>query len=296
MGMDIQPLAGHPFAREVVDAQLWHGLEPPDVERIRAAWAEAGVLVFRRQALSEPELVSFSRCFGTPQVVHRRDWVSPEHPEVIFISNLHDRDGNNIGLAGTGELEWHTDQSYILRPTTGSVLYGVEIPNDGSGRTWWANLRLAYAALPAELKTALEGKRAVFDYRKRWAAGYAEGARTLTEEMRQQTPPVTHALVQVHPVTGHKSLYFDPWTVTGIVGMEPAAAQALLQRLQAFATRPEFTYEHQWQVGDVVMWDNGFMLHRREGYTPTQRRFHKRTTIALSPARHTVPQGELLSG
>jgi alpha-ketoglutarate-dependent taurine dioxygenase len=126
--------------------------------------------------------------------------------------------------------------------------------------------------------------------------GVRRGARTLTEEMRQQTPPVTHALVQVHPVTGGQSLYFDPWTTTGIVGMEPAAARDLLQRLQEFTTRPEFTYEHQWQVGDVVMWDNGFMMHRRGAYNPTQRRFHKRTTIALSPERHIVPQGELLTG
>jgi taurine dioxygenase len=295
MGIEIQPLDGHAFAREVSGVQLWRGLAPADLERIRAAWAEAGVLVFRRQALSEQELVHFSGYFGTPQVVHRRDWVSPEHPEVILISNLCDRAGNTLGLAGTGELDWHTDQSYLLRPTTGAVLYGVEIPNDGGGRTWWAHLRRAYAALPAELKAALAGKRAVFDYLRRWSTGYEEGARSLTEEMRQQTPPVTHALVQVHPVTGGKSLYLDPWTMTGIVGMEPAAARDLLQRVQECATYPEFTYAHQWQVGDVVMWDNGFMLHRREAYNPTQRRFHKRTTIALSPARHIVPRGELLN-
>jgi len=105
MGIEIQPIDGHAFAREVIGAQLWRGFEPAELERIRGAWAEAGVIVFRRQALSEQELVNFSRCFGTPQIVHRRDWISPEHPEVIFISNLYDREGNNIGLAGTGDLE-----------------------------------------------------------------------------------------------------------------------------------------------------------------------------------------------
>jgi len=295
MGIEIHPIDSHVFAREVIGAQLWRDFEPADLERIRVAWAEAGVIVFRRQALSEQELVNFSRRLGIPQIVHRRDWVSPEHPEVIFISNLHDREGNNIGLAGTGDLEWHTDQSYILRPTTGSVLYGVEIPNDGGGSTWWANLRLAYAALPADLKATIEGKRAVFDYLRRWSAGYEEGARSLTEDMRQKTPPVTHSLVHVHPVTGRKSLYFDPWTMTGIAGMEPEAAMDILRRLQEFATRPGFTYEHKWQVGDVVMWDNGFMLHRRDAYDPNQRRFHKRTTIALPPERHIVPKGELLN-
>ena len=84
MGIEIRPINGHAFAREVIGAQLWCDFAPTDLEQIKAAWAEAGVVVFRRQALSEQELVNFSRCFGTPQVVHRRDWISPEHPEVIF--------------------------------------------------------------------------------------------------------------------------------------------------------------------------------------------------------------------
>ena len=294
MRIEIRPINGHAFAREVIGAQLWCDFAPTDLEQIKAAWAEAGVVVFRRQALSEQELVNFSRCFGTPQIVHRRDWISPEHPEVIFISNLHDKEGNNIGMAGTGDLDWHTDQSYVVNPATGSVLYGVEIPNDGGGSTWWANLRLAYAALPADLKTAIEGKRAVFDYVKR-LSGYDEGARSITEDMRRKTPPVTHSLVQVHPVTGSKSLFLDPGAMTGIAGMEPKVAMDILQRLQEFVTRPQFTYEHTWQVGDVVMWDNGFMLHRRDAYDANQRRFHKRTTIALPPELHIVPKGEFLN-
>ncbi len=79
MGIEIRPIDGHVFAREVIGAQLWRDFEPADLERIRVAWAEAGVVVFRRQALSEQELVNFSRRLGIPQIVHRRDWISPEH-------------------------------------------------------------------------------------------------------------------------------------------------------------------------------------------------------------------------
>ncbi len=290
--MEIRPIDGNAFAREVVGARLWQELETSEFDRIQSAWADAGILVFRRQALSEKELVAFSKRFGSPEVILRTDWVSPEHPEVAFLSNLRDNDGNTIGRTGTDDIDWHTDQSYVRNPATGAILYGIEIPNDGGGSTWWANLRLAYAALPQELKNAIEGKRAIFDYTKR-LAGYDKGSQTISEEMRRRTPPITHPLVNTHPVTGAKALYLDPGTTVGIEGMPPEGAMELLKRLEKEATRPEFTYRHQWHVGDVVMWDNGFMLHRRDQYESKQRRFHKRTTIALPRNRHIVPVGEL---
>ncbi len=291
MNFAIRPAADNPFAREVMGAQLWRDLSSAELECIQSAWAEAGVLVFRRQALSEAELVAFSARFGTPEVIHRTDWLSPEHPEVAFLSNLRDHGGKPIGRTGTGDLEWHTDQSYVLHPATGAVLYGVEIPNDGGGSTWWANMRMAYDALPPGIKSAIEGKRAIFDYTKR-LAGYDKESQTVTGEMRRNTPPVTHALVNTHPVTRTKALYLDPGTTVGIEGLPPKEGADLLDTLCELATRPEFIYRHDWQVGDVVMWDNGVMLHRRDRYESKQRRFHKRTTIALPADRHIVPSGQ----
>jgi taurine dioxygenase len=290
MSLEIRSIRGS-FAREVLGAQLWTDIPHADMEKIQAAWADCGVLVFRRQALSEQELVEFSNRFGRAQVVHRKDWVSPEHPEVILVSNLKDVENNHVGMPGTGDVEWHTDQSYVLKPATAAVLYGVEIPNDGSGSTWWANLRLAYDALPAALRAEVEGKRAIYDYNAR-LAGYHEAARTVTEEQRRQTPPVTHALIQTHPVTGKKTLYMDPTTFIGVEEMAKEASKDLLRRLLEASTRPEFTYEHRWQVGDVVMWDNAFTLHRRDSYDSKKRRFHKRTTVALPADKHIVPVGQ----
>ncbi|MGE0808434.1 MAG: TauD/TfdA dioxygenase family protein [Burkholderiaceae bacterium] len=292
MSVEIRPIDNHSFAREVIGAQLWNELAPADIDAVHAAWADSGILVFRRQALSEAELSRFSSLFGKPEVIHRTDWVSREYPEVAFLSNLRDNDGNTIGRTGTDDLEWHTDQSYVMNPATGAVLYGVEIPNDGGGSTWWANMRLAYEALPAALKKAIEGKRAIFDYNKR-LAGYDKGSQNVTEEMRRQTPPITHAIVNTHPVTGSKILYLDPGTTTGIEGMPEKEGQELLQALLEVATQPQFVYRHRWQVGDVIMWDNGMMLHRRDSFQSRQRRFHKRTTLALSPLRHVVPKGRL---
>lgn len=99
--------------------------------------------------------------------------------------------------------------------------------------------------------------------------------------------------VNTHPVTGARALYLDPETSIGIEGLPPQEGLDLLETLRSMATRPEFVYKHKWQVGDAVLWDNGVMLHRRDGYDSKQRRFHKRTTIALPAAKHIVPQGRL---
>jgi taurine dioxygenase len=292
MTIEIRPIAGNAFAREVIGAELWRDIPPADFDKIQAAWADSGILVFRRQALSEKELVAFSARFGRPEIIHRTDWVSADHPEVAFLSNLRDNEGKTIGRTGTDDIDWHTDQSYVLKPATGAILYGIEIPNDGTGCTSWANMRLAYQMLPEELKRSIEGRRAIFDYNKR-LSGYDKASQNVTEEMRKRTPPVTHPIVNTHPVTGAKILYLDPGTTVGIEGMPADEGMDLLRRVEAAATRPELTYKHQWHVGDVLMWDNGVTLHKRDQYESRQRRFHKRTTIALPSERHVVPDGRL---
>ena len=288
MGIEFRSIKGS-WVKEVVGARLWEGIAPEDLEQVRAEWAKTGVLVFRRQSLSEREFVQGSAIFGKPETVVRKDWASSLSPEIILISNLKDQDNKQIGMPGTGDVEWHTDQSYVLDPATGAALYGVEIPTDGGG-TWWANLQEAYAAMPDEMKRRIAGKRAIYSYAKR-LAGYDEKARVVSEEVKRKTPDITHPLVNRHPVTGRDSLYLDPGTTIGVEGMSRADGMALLEELKDFATQPEFTYRHDWQVGDVVLWDNGCTLHCRDQYESTQRRFHKRTTIRLPAERHIVPDG-----
>ena len=290
--MEIKPIDGS-FAREVTGVSLWNGLPADQLEQIRNAWTECGVLVFRRQSLSENEIVEVSAMFGKPQVVHRTDWVSPEHPEVILISNLKDQDNKQIGMPGSNDVEWHTDQSYVANPSTGAMLYAVEIPNDGGGSTWWTNMRVGYDELPAELKAACNGKRAVLSYLKR-LAGYNEQAAKVTEEMLRKTPPVAQPIVYSHPVTGNKSLFLDPSTTIGVEGMSDEAGLALVEQLTKACTQPHQVYKHRWQVGDVILWDNACTMHRRDEYESKQRRFLKRTTIALPEARHIIPRGQKL--
>ena len=275
----------HPtLAREVVGLRLWERLDEAAVAELRALYAQFGVLVFRRQALSEAELAAFCALFGPLERTVRSDWASPATPEVTVLSNLKD------GL--DGELQWHSDQSYMLQPATGAALYALELPTEG-GETFWVDLRAAYAGLPRQLRPKIAGKRGIFDYTKR-LAGYGRAAdQQISEEARRLTPPVTHALVRAHPETGDRSLYLDSTTTAGIDYMDTASGLALLDEVYESAIRDEVVYAHQWQVGDLVLWDNGFTMHRRTPFDPGARRLMKRMTMSLDRHRHVMPDGRL---
>ncbi|MBV8088526.1 MAG: TauD/TfdA family dioxygenase [Alphaproteobacteria bacterium] len=284
-------LLDNALACEVVGLRLWEPLDDRTISELRDLWVDHPVLVFRRQALSEHELADFSARLGPLERIVRTDWASPVRPEVGVISNLKDGQGKPIGGLGDGELQWHSDQSYMLNPATGAMLYALELPPEG-GTTSWTDLRAAYTGMPERLKSAVEGRRGIFDYTKR-LAGYQGVDRVISEEAKRKTPPVMHRLVHKHPITGRQALYLDSTTTVGIDGMGEASGSALLEEIYEIATRPEFVYCHHWQIGDALLWDNGVTMHRREPFDPSARRLMKRTTIFLSRERHIVPEGSL---
>ncbi len=290
MSLECRPL-DNGIACEIIGLRLWEPVGDRTIDELRALWAQHPVLLFRRQALSEDELADFSALFGPLERVVRTEWASPVRPEVGLISNLTDAQAKPIGGLGDGEIQWHSDQSYMMSPATGAMLYAVELPPAG-GTTSWVDLCTAYAGLPDRLKNAVEGKSAIFDYRKR-LAGYQGVDRTISQEAAQKTPPVLHPLVHTHPVTGKKALYLDSTTTIGIEGMEDGSGSALLDEVYELATRPQFIYRHHWQVGDALLWDNGVTMHRREAFDPSARRLMKRTTLFLSREHHIVPEGSL---
>ncbi len=278
------------FARKVEGLWLWESVDDLTIARLADVWSRHGVLIFRRQSISEDELVAFSERFGDPNIIVREDWKSENRSEVIQITNMRDYHGNSIGGLGAGELDWHTDQSYVKEPATGSILYMVEMPKDPPV-TYWANLQLAYDALDLRMKERIDNLNVVYDYFLRQST-YDDEPK-MADELRQRTPTVTHPLVNTHPETGNKSMYLDPTTAAGVQGWEAEASDNLLQELVAHATQSKFVYAHEWQIGDVVMWDNGFLMHRRDAFQPTKNRLLKRTTLRLPPDSHIVPKGAL---
>ncbi|MBV9376738.1 MAG: TauD/TfdA family dioxygenase [Alphaproteobacteria bacterium] len=138
MPLESRPLKDS-FACEVLGLPLWEPLGEETVHQLRDLWARHPVLVFRRQALSEQELAQFSAHFGPLERVVRTEWASPAVPEIGLISNLKDGQARPIGGLGDGELQWHSDQSYMMNPATGAALYAVELPPEG-GTTSWVDL------------------------------------------------------------------------------------------------------------------------------------------------------------
>src|SRR5438874_6437291 len=162
MSLQTRPL--HPtLACEIDGLRLWEPLDAATVAELRQLWSNWGVLVFRRQALSEIELARFCAHFGPLERTVRSDWASPAVPEVTVLSNLKDGFGQPIGGLGDGELQWHSDQSYMVKPATGAALYALELPPDG-GETFWVDLRAAYGAMPRRLRQRVSGQRGIFDY------------------------------------------------------------------------------------------------------------------------------------
>ena len=272
------------FCLEILDVDLAQ-IDDATFEALRETWQSNPLLLLRRQSLTETELVALSARFGKLEVIVRKDILSRRQPEVAYISNLRDESGESIGGLGSYDLRWHTDQSYREKPATGAIFLAVEMPED-CGNTWWANTEMAYEALPPETQAQLEGMEGMFKYILYEGDIQDEPD---VRDIRNQTPDATHPLVLTNPANGKKSLYLDITQTFGIVGMDPDRGEALLKEVKAHMSRDEFVYKHQWRVGDVMMWDNSRLQHRRDPYDAALPRLAKRTTIFLPPEQFPVP-------
>lgn len=274
------------FAHEVRDCALWEPVVDA-AAAIRDAYREHGVLVFRRQSLSEGELLDFGHMIGKPGLYAEAGWLST-YPEVILLSNLRDQGGEMLGGLANKALTWHTDQSYYATPVTGCFLYGVELPSEG-GCTSWISLYRAYETLPRELAAAVDDAVGTFSFAARIGGATDQEDNHDRAKRLAETPDVKHPLVNVEPGTGRKALYIDPNTVTGIDGLPQDEADDLLDRLLDHATQPANVYDHDWGPGDLVLWDNATVLHKRESFPETSKRLVKRMIINLDPSRHIIP-------
>ncbi len=279
MGIAVRRLSAACGA-EVVGVDFTRAPDAASVQQIQRALGENCVLVFRGADITPAQHIVFSRLFGPLEAHVIGDFGLPGHPEIFVVSNVKE-DGKLKGAVYAGQY-WHSDLSYMQKPSLGSLLLCHEMPDVG-GDTMWANLYRAYDTLSDTLKKFLAELRAVHDYSHAYDTYFAhlKERPPLTPEQRAKTPPVEHPMVRTHPVTGRKALYVNPGFTTGIVGMPREESQPLLDFLFRHSTRPEFIYRHQWQVHDLVFWDNRCAMHYAlADYDFSVRRHMHRTTIA----------------
>src|SRR5215470_167670 len=263
---------------EVAGIDLSKPVAQDDVKTIEQVWRERLVVVFHRQKLSDAQLIAFSRNFGEldpPGPNPYGQAFNKEHPELNVISNVVEN-GKPIGNLGDGEAVWHADMTYVDVPPKAAILHSLEVPPTG-GNTYFANMFAAYEALPSDLKRAAEGKVAVHDASRNSAGFLRKGYKEVTDV--RQTVGARHPLVRTDPVSGAKALFLGRRPNSYVVGLDLADSEALLDALWAHATGPRFAMCHEWRLGDLLMWNNLGVLHRRDAFDPGSRRVMHRTQI-----------------
>lgn len=273
----IAPL-GDVLGAEVIGLDLSRPLAADDFARIHRAHLEHHVLVFRDQHITPAQQVDFSRRFGLLQIHVLSQFALAGHPEILIISNIKEH-GQPIGLGDAGHF-WHSDLSYVEKPSLGSILHAQELPTEG-GDTLFANQHLAWDRLPEHLKTAVQGLRAEHTYLARYEELRARNPwrPALTQEQIDKVRPVVHPVVRTHPENGRKALFVSEHFTTRIVGIPEDESRDLLGQLFAHSTQPALQYRHAWQPGDMVFWDNRSVTHLAAGTPEHLRRKLYRTTI-----------------
>jgi taurine dioxygenase len=257
-------------------------------QAIREAWLAHLVVVIRGQQLTDRDLIAFGRRFGEFQLSNplpsplanegkvRQGGRQETLPEITVVSNVVEN-GVAIGGLGDGELVWHTDMSSFEVPPNQTALYAIEVPPEG-GRTGFNNMYAAHETLPAALRErvgSLDLKHdATID-----AAGYVRKAFADAPDDIRSSPGAVHPLVRTHPETGDECLFLGRRAKSYLVGLPLAESETVLDALWAHATQPGLAWFHDWQPGDLVMWDNRCAMHRREPFDPAARRVLHRIVI-----------------
>jgi taurine dioxygenase len=269
-----------PLGAEIAGIDLSAPVSSSDVAAIDAVWRDRLVVVFHRQTLSDPQLIAFSRNFGELDPPGPNPYGEPflkDFPQLNVISNVVEH-GQPIGNLGDGEAVWHADMTYVDVPPKAAMLHSLEVPPpEAGGNTYFADMFAAHAALPPDLKQAADGRIAVHDASTNSAGMLRKGYVKVTDV--RQTVGAHHPLVRTDPATGRKALFLGRRPNAYVPGLEIAESEALLDALWAHATQPRFTMCHRWKVGDLLMWNNLSVLHRRDPFDPRTRRVMHRSQI-----------------
>ena len=258
------------------------------IAQIRSAWLEHLVVLFRGQSVSDAELVAFGRRFGALQLSNplpdprvsagaglKQGGHDERTPEVTVVSNIVEGDVA-IGGLGDGELVWHSDMSSYVAPPNQTILYALEVTATG-GETGFVSMYAAWDELPGDLREQITGLSLKHDATID-AAGYPRRGHDHSLDVTKSAGAV-HPLVRTHPETGSNCLYLGRRSKSYLAGFDVAQSEALLDRLWSHATQDRFTWHHRWRAGDLLMWDNRAVMHRRNPFDATARRLLHRVVV-----------------
>ena len=273
--IDVEPLSDV-LGASIRGIDLTKPVDDRIADNIRDAFHRYSLLCFPGQKISADDQLRFANLFGkgdggvreTKEVGAKRGG----NRGVMYVSNIREG-GKAIGVLPDGEMQFHSDGAHRDSPYRATTLYGIKIPSHG-GDTLFANLYVAYDALPQATKDRVEGLKTQFVY------NYAAQERDLTDDHDLGLPRAVHDLVRTHPATGRKSLYLSRLMCRRVVDMDPAEGEELLAELFDHAEKPEFVYAHKWTPDDLVIWDNRCLNHARTDFPTEEQRKLRRYTVS----------------
>jgi taurine dioxygenase len=268
MPIEFRPLSDA-IGVEAIGVDLSQDFSLETFEKIRREWERNCVILFRGQKIDEDMQVRFAKRFGPLARTANAERAAKTNPAIMLISNIRE-DGKVIGALPDGEMHFHSDQTYIENPATGTMLYALEIPSKG-GNTLFANALKAYDDLPAHLKVVLSGKSAMHSY---------DAISTLRPaSMGLEPKSFIHPIFRTHPPTGRKAIYVNRLMTQHIIGMPKDESDDVLSELFVHQEQRRYVYEHVWTVGDLMFWDNRSCLHARTDFDASERRLLRRLTL-----------------
>jgi len=269
-------------------------------------WDEHAILLFRGQDVNPQNQIAFSRVFGELEMHPLKATTSEEYPELFTLANSPEQEKYMTATYGgkelVGKLDWHMDLHYTGKPNRGALLRAVVCASE-DGMTGFGDLARAWDALDEETQSLLETLQVTyaFSMQRRHMRfvdleGYQPGAyspKKPSDLNYPNFPEVAYPAVVTHPVTGRKVLEICEQFLERVVapheaGLSNDEAVDLLQRLVDHTRNPEFHYFHQWEEGDMVLWDNWRAMHCATGTRPGIERVIHRTTIMGDATLGTV--------
>jgi taurine dioxygenase len=252
--------------------------ERPDDTTIRAiyqAWLDHLVIVFPGQDLSQEDLIRVTGYFGELGELHRPPKYRPPGfskllPGIMMISNIREN-GEPIGALPDGEMMFHHDMIHAEVPSKATLLYAVEIPSKG-GNTLFASGYAAYETLDPAIRSRLEDKKALHHYNY---GSVQKGDGKGTEAYGE----CVHPVFRTHDDTRRKAVYVNRLMTVKVLDIPEDESDRLLDAVFDHSERKEFVYEHEWRLGDLLLWDNRCSTHARTDFPSTERRLMLRTTV-----------------
>ena len=246
------------------------------VTELLAYLDEYHVLIFRGHSSPEDaKYLEFVSSFGEVELTDIvPNQVRPERPEIVIISN-DVKEGASIGPAQSASaLDWHSDYCWQERVSQIGSIEALELPVSGGGETWFSNMYAVYEALDPAVRERLWSLSGLH-IRDTTSPQYEGSA---YQPLRQ----AEHPLVMTHPSSGRRALYVNHFYTARILGLSEVESRSMLDEFFALANEPRFIYEHHWELGDLVIWDQLGLVHGRNPFDTKERRCMRQITVAVS--------------